>query len=812
MWQGVGPAGRASPERGTRLPQAAPSSSSSCTEPLEGGLSKYTNVVKGWQSSDANQLESVQGALMKYTNLVQGWQYRYFVLNTETGMLEYFVSEPSSGQKPRGALQLAGAVISPSDEDSHTFTVNAANGEQYRLRGLDAKERQHWVSRLQACVQHHTEAMAKNNPPLKGRSFLLKPGGLTPSPGTRRRMLPTVPTPAPGPAVPPPPRPPAPAPLPLPALRLARLPGSDQLMDVREMLGGAENQQRQLVSTLESLSAPDKGQRQQEENVTALDRDLLMLKATTAAALRCLSDCLSVLNHQQSLHQPAPPLPAGMQVHWFDPKPAPKEGLKNGVFCPGDEDPTVSRAQAAALGAPDEAKRDVPDEVNFEDEVTDDEEEEEEQLGPVEEQRGVILHLLSQLKLGMDLTRVVLPTFILEKRSLLEMYADLLALPQLLLAVADAATPEERMLAFLRYYLAAVHQGRRGALARKPYNPALGETFRCSWSVPPDGGDTAGASESQQQQQAAGPAPAPPAEQPCPGKAPVAAASSSPSRGSDPGVTGQERPPGSACPPRPARPPPREPPPLRLRFTAEQVSHHPPISAFHAECPEKNLCLNAHVWTKSKFMGMSIGVGLIGDGVLQLLDCGEEYTFTLPSAYARSILTVPWLELGGKVHLGCMQTGYSASVTFHTKPFYGGKLHRVTAEVKHVPSGTVVCKAQGEWNGVVEFVHSSGETRSVDIARIPVCRKRVRPVSKQWAFESRRLWQCVTEALRAGDLELATQHKHELEERQRQEERRRAESGTPWNTQYFSKEGEGWVFNHPQVKASLSGFPLPSQP
>uniref|UniRef100_S4RW19 Oxysterol-binding protein n=1 Tax=Petromyzon marinus TaxID=7757 RepID=S4RW19_PETMA len=716
----------------------------------------------------ANQLESVQGPLMKYTNLVQGWQYRYFVLNTETGMLEYFVSEPSSGQKPRGALQLAGAVISPSDEDSHTFTVNAANGEQYRLRGLDAKERQHWVSRLQACVQHHTEAMAKNNPPLKGRSFLLKPGGLTPSPGTRRRMLPTVPAPAPGPAVPPPPRPPAPAPLPLPPLRLARLPGSDQLMDVREMLGGAENQQRQLVSTLESLSAPDKGQRQQEENVTALDCDLLMLKATTAAALRCLSDCLSVLNHQQSLHQPAPPLPAGtrMQVHWFDPKPAPKEGLKNGVFCLGEEDPTVSRAQASVSGAPDEAKRDVPDEVNFEDEVTDDEEEEEEQLGPVEEQRGVILHLLSQLKLGMDLTRVVLPTFILEKRSLLEMYADLLALPQLLLAVADAATPEERMLAFLRYYLAAVHQGRRGALARKPYNPVLGETFRCSWSVLPDAGDTTGAGESQQQrqqQQAAGPAPAPPAEHSCPG----------------------------------------------LRFTAEQVSHHPPISAFYAECPEKNLCLNAHVWTKSKFMGMSIGVGLIGDGVLQLLDCGEEYTFTLPSAYARSILTVPWLELGGKVHLGCAQTGYSASVTFHTKPFYGGKLHRVTAEVKHVPSGTVVCKAQGEWNGVVEFVHSSGETRSVDAARIPVCRKRVRPVSKQWAFESRRLWQCVTEALRAGDLELATQHKHELEERQRQEERRRAENGTPWSTQYFSKEGEGWVFNHPQVKASLSGYPLP---
>lgn len=60
---------------------------------------------------------------------------RFFVLNNEAGLLEYFVNEQSRHQKPRGTLPLAGAVISPSDEDSHTFTVNAISGEQYKLRG-----------------------------------------------------------------------------------------------------------------------------------------------------------------------------------------------------------------------------------------------------------------------------------------------------------------------------------------------------------------------------------------------------------------------------------------------------------------------------------------------------------------------------------------------------------------------------------------------------------------------------------------------------------------------------------------------------
>lgn len=52
---------------------------------------------------------------------------------------------------------------------------------------------------------------------------------------------------------------------------------------------------------------------------------------------------------------------------------------------------------------------------------------------------------------------------------------------------------------------------------------------------------------------------------------------------------------------------------------------------------------------------------------LRLLEHGEEYVFGLPSAYARSILTVPWAEMGDKISITCAKTGYSAAITFHTK-------------------------------------------------------------------------------------------------------------------------------------------------
>lgn len=52
-----------------------------------------------------------------------------------------------------------------------------------------------------------------------------------------------------------------------------------------------------------------------------------------------------------------------------------------------------------------------------------------------------------------------------------------------------------------------------------------------------------------------------------------------------------------------------------------------------------------------------------------------------------------------------------------------------------------------------------GRTRVIDTSELKVWRKRVRPISKQGEFESRRLWEHVTNALNIGDVNTATEHK-----------------------------------------------------
>ena len=46
-----------------------------------------------------------------------------------------------------------GAVVSPSDEDSQSFTIQGANNDCYKLKAANAKDRQSWVSRLRQEVE-----------------------------------------------------------------------------------------------------------------------------------------------------------------------------------------------------------------------------------------------------------------------------------------------------------------------------------------------------------------------------------------------------------------------------------------------------------------------------------------------------------------------------------------------------------------------------------------------------------------------------------------------------------------------------------
>uniref|UniRef100_A0A914S359 PH domain-containing protein n=1 Tax=Parascaris equorum TaxID=6256 RepID=A0A914S359_PAREQ len=93
---------------------------------------------------------SMEGPLSKWTNVVHGWQYRWFVLSNEA--LCYYTSRDKMlKRQQRGCIRLRGAVIGIDAENTSLFTLTV-DGKTFHMQGRDEKERDSWVRALEAVI------------------------------------------------------------------------------------------------------------------------------------------------------------------------------------------------------------------------------------------------------------------------------------------------------------------------------------------------------------------------------------------------------------------------------------------------------------------------------------------------------------------------------------------------------------------------------------------------------------------------------------------------------------------------------------
>lgn len=337
-----------------------------------------------------------------------------------------------------------------------------------------------------------------------------------------------------------------------------------------------------------------------------------------------------------------------------------------------------------------------------------------------ENEGSIITHMVSQLRVGMDLSKVSFPTFVLEPRSMLERITDFMAHPDLIFGAENVEDPDERFIKVLQYYLAGWHIKPKGV--KKPYNPVLGEFFRCRYEYP-DG----------------------------------------------------------SC----------------GFYIAEQISHHPPISAFFYTSPANKLTIIGELRPKSKFLGNSVSTQMDGENRVILHGRPEdgEYVVSMPNMYARGILFGKMvLELGDMIYAKNEKLGISADIEFKTKGFFSGTYNSIAGKVKH--KSTEIGTVDGKWSGTMEYKSSkSGERRTLfNVSKdgAKVAAKVVPPESEQEPNESRRLWQNLTIALGNRDQDAAQAAKSEVEERERDLRKKREAEGKPHVPRFFEQRNGRW--------------------
>lgn len=483
----------------------------------------------------------LEGPLSKWTNVMKGWQFRWFVLEENSGLLSYYTSkEKMMKGVRRGCVRLKGAVIGIDDQDVNTFTITVDH-KTFHFQAKDGEEREKWVRRLEDTILRHVNRSRGIWSSDQGGSAF---GGLTDS-TKRPNYLQTLDKRISE----------ADAYLQLMIDQTKKIENKLKAPDAQAAATAAPNNSIQGINeTNETTNISDT--RSEATNKDTSDKEAKdpnkTLQESAHAMLESFKHSIVLLQIAKNTAHPVNGLYQGPAGHSADqkvmrgnldrtpdnvdmvgPSSLPGDMVEFGSECLEKKMSILKMSDSRALSVPETSYSSSEGEDDFYDahdnpysssislkdaedanDTTEDQvsinnemvsprdslsspfrmdgsidydalyEDNAENDISMESHGSVVTHLLSQVKIGMDLTKVVLPTFILERRSLLEMYADYFAHPDLFLSIADFKEPRDRMVQVVRWYMSSYHAGRKSAVAKKPYNPILGEIFRCHWDFP----------------------------------------------------------------------------------------------------------------------------------------------------------------------------------------------------------------------------------------------------------------------------------------------------------------------------------------
>ncbi|CRL20108.1 Oxysterol-binding protein [Penicillium camemberti] len=351
--------------------------------------------------------------------------------------------------------------------------------------------------------------------------------------------------------------------------------------------------------------------------------------------------------------------------------------------------------------------------------------------------------------------RFSLPAQLLEPRPNLE-YWHYLDRPETFASIGKSDDELGRMLEVLRFWFTKDLKYVKGKPC-KPYNSTLGEFFRCSWDVNdniPEEGNLPGIEAS--------------------------------SNGSSTVTDGDEK--------------------VKVCYLTEQTSHHPPVSAFYIDCPERGVSARGFDQISAKFTGTSIRVspGQHNLGIFVNIEKrdNEEYQLTHPNAHLGGILRGALsVTVADTCYVTCPKTGLKAILQYLEEGWIGRSQNKLEGVIfrynqdkdtivrlKDVPESDIVARITGSWHGKIYFTPAgTKEPRLlIDITPLHPVTKDLPPSEEQLSNESLKFWSGVTDAIVEKQFNQATKLKQDIEERQRQRAAERIEKGTEWSPRFFT--------------------------
>uniref|UniRef100_A0A8C1AR80 Oxysterol-binding protein n=1 Tax=Cyprinus carpio carpio TaxID=630221 RepID=A0A8C1AR80_CYPCA len=305
---------------------------------------------------------------------------------------------------------------------------------------------------------------------------------------------------------------------------------------------------------------------------------------------------------------------------------------------------------------------------------------------------------------------------------------------------------------------------------------------------------------------------------------------------------------------------------LGFRLISEQVSHHPPVSAFHAEGLQKDFVFHGSIYPKLKFWGKSVEAEPKGIITLELPKHNEAYTWTNPTCCVHNIIVGQlWIEQYGSVEVINHRTGEKCCLSFKPCGLFGKELHKVEGYILD-KSKKKVYNLYGKWTECMYIVDPAtfetyrkndkkasedkksskqasdseetpqpgGDSLEVIPGSQLLWRIAPRPVNSAQMYNFTTFAMQLNEldkeieavipktdsrlrpdirAMENGDIDLASEEKKRLEEKQRAARKNRSKSDDEWKMRWFHQGpnphngSQDWLFSNGYWDRDYSQLP-----
>ncbi|XP_005738536.1 oxysterol-binding protein-related protein 3 isoform X1 [Pundamilia nyererei] len=246
-----------------------------------------------------------------------------------------------------------------------------------------------------------------------------------------------------------------------------------------------------------------------------------------------------------------------------------------------------------------------------------------------------------------------------------------------------------------------------------------------------------------------------------------------------------------------------------LRFVAEQVSHHPPISACHAE--SKNFVFWQDVRCKNKFWGKSMEIVPVGTTHVTLPGFGDHYEWNKVTSCIHNILSGQrWIEHYGEITIRNSSSDIcQCKITFIKAKYWNSSVNEIEGTITN-NKGKVIHRLFGKWHEAVFCGDPPSATCIWRANAMPVDHEQYYGFTK-FAIElneldpSLKLLLPPTDTrlrvdqrlLEEGKLEAAEEHKQRIEQLQRDRRRVLEENNATHQPKFFRKaQDDTWVSNN----------------